>query len=202
MVTAIGTKNQFGGKPMESLKNVKKGTKVGLAVFLALNIFLLVVRLITLISGNVSEFGALHLFAGLIMIVAIIVYVFVDYKKPHGNLVRWLFLFFGFYLAFKVALNFTKDNLFAPSCILMLAALIITYISGRLDKIEKNKPLLVLTGVLFVIYWALKNFVSYSDGFVFHRFIGSFGNIFQLGAISFAYIARYEEHKAAGREDR
>ena len=77
---------------MDSFKNVKKGTKVGLAVFLTLNIALLVFRLVILLTNDVAEFGTLHLLAGTIMVAAILLYVFAAYKNPHGNLVRWLFL--------------------------------------------------------------------------------------------------------------
>ena len=187
---------------MGSFKNVKKGTKVGLFVFLALSVALFVYQVINLAAGGkVPFFVVMHVAALLVLIVAILLYVFVLYKKPHGNLLRYLFFFFGLYLAFQGTVDFQEANLFVPGCVNLLAALIVTYVSGRLNKIEKNQPLLLLVGVLLLIHWILYTFVCV-DYFKIDRLFGSLGDMIYLGALGFSYVARYEEHKAAGLEDK
>lgn len=186
---------------MGNFKNVKKGTKIGLFVFLALSVAMFVSKIINLFARDGFPYAVWYDSAALILIAALMLYVFVLYKKPHGNLLRYLFFGFGVYMAAMGVLDFMRD-LFVPACFRLAATLIITYVSGRLNKIEKNKPLLLVAGVFLLIYWCLYNFV-YSAGQISVRpLLGSLSTIIYLGAFSFAYVARYEEHKAAGLEDK
>ena len=177
---------------------MKTSIKTGLLVFLSLNVLSFIYSIIAIALGSKGPFGLWHDISTVVTVIVIMLYVFVLYKKPHGNSLRYLYFFFGLCLAFHGVLDILEGLLFLSGCMQVLAALIITYISGRLDKIEKNRPLLILVGILLFISWLSINFISDYAHFSVLRLLGSLNNPIQLGALGYAYAARYEEHKAAG----
>ncbi len=114
-------------------------------------------------------------------------------------MLRGLFFTFGVNLAVQCVLPKPVCNtlqIISSFCV-VLGALIVTYIAGRLNKIEKNKILLTVSGILLLgsCLWIIER------GFEIRRLINSFEPIIIHAALSFAYIARYEEHKTAGLEE-
>ena len=81
----------------------------------------------------------------------------------------------------------------------VLAALIIVYVSGRLNKIEKNKKLLALAGLLMFTHYIMPVF---KGNVVLNSLLGSVCPLLIMFALGFAYTARFEEHKAAGLEEK
>ena len=73
------------------------------------------------------------------------------YQKPHGNMVRYLMLIFGVYIAGSLI---TEVNAWhAPWPVIFsgsLAAMSIAYMAGRLNKYEKNKYVAVLSLILLL----------------------------------------------------
>lgn len=192
---------------MESYKNLTKNTRVGLAVSSILAVLTVLTQLgaipklinIGLINIGLIYSVAAAAFNAAVMGLLAMWYAFVGYKKPHGNVLRAVFFAFSVYLVFQSGLAYRSGTTPWTSYLLMFAALTVAYISGRLNKIEKNKKLLVFAGILMIVFALVKIFDGSANSF--SRIYGLFSSAILFAALSFAYIARYEEHKAAGLED-
>ena len=126
-------------------------------------------------------------------------YTIFGYKKPHGNMLKYLFIAFAVALILNVCLANIAENAIVMiiSVCSCLAALILMYVSGRFHKIENNRVLLVVAGVLLFAAMILPLFTS---SFIISGFFNSCTAPIMLLALGFAYTARFEEHKAAGLE--
>ena len=207
---------------MKDYENLKKGTKNGLLVTSILCVAMLILLLVNLIRGFISPApqimptpmgdqnpvgivipGSVHVILDIVLFVAVIIYAFVGYKKPHGDMLRIIFFGFSIYLLAYACIDFlTKPNYFGNSFV-ALSALIIAYISGRLNKLEKNRKLLIIVGILLCTAEIL-SFISNPhqiDLETIMVIICQSSSPIALAALGFAYTARYEEHKAAGLED-
>ena len=85
--------------------------------------------------------------------------------------------------------------------------MLVAYIAGRLNKLEKNKILLIVIGVALTVNIILGIIVRkpLMESFAFEILLPIFRHsiyLVVLAALGFAYTARYEEHKAAGLEDK
>lgn len=188
---------------MDTCNNLKKGTKIGLivmAVLICIGIVNLVLSFFIPADHNNPNVIA-QLIIGAVMYASIIVYAFFGYKKAHGNMLRTVFFVFG---VFIVASGIIGDPGLSEIHIKVcqfttgFAALLIGYIAGRLDRIEKNKILMMIAGVLMLIGRVI---VFVSDPSSIWRFVGVMEHLIVWASLGFAYVARYEEHKTAGLSD-
>ncbi len=126
-------------------------------------------------------------------------YTLFGYKKPHGNLLKYLFIAFAISLILNVCLTNIAESAITViiSLCSCLAALILMYVSGRFHKIEKNRILLIVAGVMLFAAMLLPLF---SGKFIISGCLNSCSAPIMLLALGFAYTARFEEHKAAGLE--
>ena len=199
--------NFFGGI-MEKDINLKRSTKVGLVVSVILAFVGLgfttynIVNL--LIDTPVKIPQLIRNSTNCVMFISILFYAFVGYKKPHGNMLRGLFFTFGAILALNImtlGLDATVSaSLFSTirnTCDIF-AALLIVYVSGRLNKVEKNKKLLFFSGVLLFIRYIMS---IIKGPFIFNSLIGSVCPMIVLAALGLIYVTRYKEHKEAGLID-
>ena len=189
---------------MKIFDNLSKKTKVGLIISIVLCVLLLIISAISI----VILFSAGRIAAGtrsclcFVMAIVTIWYATVGYKQPHGNALRFTYFAFSLGLALHAAVDSTKSEHFAAFILMLFAALIIAYISGRLNKVEKNKKLLILVG-LILLADAVIHFVMMDTSTVeFIRVVGYLTPMAYLFALGFAYTARYEQHKEAGLEDK
>ena len=188
---------------METYKNLKKGTKIGLIILAVLLVVLLVNNTFIVVKAfNAGRTGiAVVAIIDIVVCVIIMLYAFFGYKKPHGNLLKLVFFVYAISLALQGALDIAGKSHYITGGLFVLAALLIAYVAGRLHKIEKNKFILIFVGLLILAsviigYLNLPPFIGFSDIF------GSMTPIIIFAALSFAYVARYEEHKAAGLADK
>ena len=188
---------------MEAYKNLKKGTKVAIIV-MALLICVGVVNVIlsfsvTAGSGESNVFA--HIVSDAVMYVFIIAYALFGYKKAHGNSLRTVFFVFGAYIIVcgiikDPGLGEVQENI----CRVMsgLATLLIGYIAGRLDRIEKNRVLMVIAGA-FILVRCILVFAAFPCDII--RFFGVMEQLIIWASIGGTYAARYEQHKAAGLKE-
>lgn len=97
-----------------------------------LEIFATVVNFITI--PNHSIISAIQL----IICFPIVYYALVGYKKPHGNILKYTMIFFGF----SLLLNIHNGLILGVKSIVWICAismLLIGYISGRLHKFNQNR---------------------------------------------------------------
>lgn len=118
------------------------------------------------------------------------------YKKPHGNMVRYLLLILAFYIASSIIIMVERWDvswvIFAAS---NFAAVFIGYMAGRLNKFKKNIVLAVIISVLLLIksFWPVEELNFYSL-FVLDRTMP----VFMWLTVMLIYFFRYNEHKLAG----
>lgn len=128
-------------------------------------------------------------------------YALFGYKKTHGNLLKYLFIIFALSLILNVCFGNVAANtigMISAACT-CLAALILVYVSGRLNRIEQNRFLLLIAGILLLATTILPIIM---DGFNINGFFNACSSQIMILTLGFAYTARFEEHKAAGLEDK
>ena len=195
---------------MENKKKLGTGAIVGIIVLAVLSVAALVCSII----GPIKHYGYVDITPGfvawVIMFAAIIYYTFAGYKRPHGNLLRAIYILMSLTCLNGVIDSAKYMNLFEGNELNMqllivgldgICVLLIAYVGGRLDKIKKNYlPLILITAaqvvksVLFIsLYGAWSDLV---------RFVWNFSTCILWLDIAFAYILRYREHKEAGLTDK
>ena len=128
-------------------------------------------------------------------------YALFGYKKPHGNMLKYLYIAFAVGLTLSVCLGNVPENaiVMIVSVCSCLAALILVYVSGRFHKIEKNRVLLVVAGLLLFAAMLLP---LIAGSFFLNGLFNSCSAPIMLLTLGFSYTARYEQHKTAGLEDK
>ena len=189
---------------METYKNLKKSTKVGLIASLVLLVGCLAVEIPALVRaiGSGNLFFGLHAGIDFLMIVLVAFYALIGYKKPHGNLLRVVFVTFGTVTEIEVALGMQAESntlLMISNLCCCLAGILTVYIAGRLHKIEQNKILLAIAGLLLIGHAIVR---ALSIPGIQLSMLGLCVPFALLFVIAFAYVARYEQHKAAGLADK
>ena len=204
---------------MENYKNLKKGTKAGLVIVAVLCIVMLAFLSINLFRANPPvELSAppenmstapfvmpqsFSLIWDMAFLVLLLLYAFVGYKKPHGNMLRGLFFLFAVYLLVLSSIDFMmKSQDYIANGLVAFTSLLMAYVSGRLNKIEKNKVLLILAGIMLLVAEILSLVTGPMHMFDIVTIICKSTSVVTLAALGFAYTARYEQHKEAGLEDK
>ena len=207
---------------METYKNLKKGTKIGLIIsfiFVILGIGWMVFNLIStpklpaLPEGSAIGSGAQGVGPAsfvvpgwvkdavyLVLYLLTAFYALFGYKKPHGNLLKFVFFVFAITLVLNgIGGVDTSVVSLIVATFACLSALLLTYVAGRLHKVEQNRFLLVVTGALLLVSQILPSFYI---PFNFAPIGNALTPLIVLLTLGFAYTARYEEHKAAGLADK
>ena len=175
-----------------------KANKIALYAVLALNIVGLIGTVIMAIQHGLSHPGTI--IPVLIDYICILIYGFVGYKKPHGNLLRYLMMLCALNIACEAIYRIERyGKTYAYA--LVTAALVIIFISGRLDKIKKNAWLTVLALVIIAL-GLIVGTIHLKNGFSFISLVKHAGPFVQWVGISGIYFARYAEHKEAGLADK
>ena len=185
---------------MEKYKNLKKGTKVGLIISAILLAAVLVNNVFNIVpafnDGRISP--AVMAIIDDAMCVIIMLYAFFGYRKPHGNMLKFVFFAYAISLALQGTVDIAAKSLYISGDLCILAGLLVAFVAGRLHKIEKNKFILIFVGLLLLAKEIIF-FVTVPVSFVFLRKLFSrITPIIIFAVLSFAYAARFEEHKAAG----
>ena len=195
---------KLGGRLMDTYKNLKKRTKAGLFVSFALIIIGFVFSAMnSIMQIKDAPLGArLIIWSTSLMYLIVALYVFFGYKKPHGNMLKYTFIAFSFltvvkFFVFKPASSGFTYSMEIACCV--VAAMMITYMSGRLDKIKKNMVLMLIIGLLIVAGELVRVLMGSMFSVIF--FLNALSKPICWLALCFAYVARYEQHKAAGLED-
>ena len=182
---------------MDTFKNLKMSTKIGLVISVALCVLALVCEDICLISMfRTQPHTAVLVALRIAVILGALFYVLDGYKKPHGNALRTTYFLFAGFLGSVAISAYNGVNSFFS----MFAAIIVAYIAGRLHKIEKNRILLMIAGAALLAGQIFETVHANSTAPL--TVIRIFMPLFLFTALAFAYTARYEQHKAAGLEDK
>jgi len=165
------------------------------ALVVLIGVYTHVVELIKFIQS--PGWVMLVLNAGEILFYALLLYyVFAGYKKPHGNLLRHLMLAFALFIALHIVIAVGNTlGLIAR----IVAAMLITYMAGRLNKLRQNIVIMALVAILLFVT-SMNVFIEY--GFTSVHEICAFSGLFiQWLVFCAAYFVRYKEHKESGLMD-
>ncbi len=189
---------------MERYTNLKKGTEAGLFVSLIFVLLGIAFSIYSFITGFQGKPVGIQLHIGIVFLEYILIafYALFGYKKPHGNMLKYtmlLFVLLCMYESLMPGRPITTNVEYIANACIGLAAVLIAYMSGRLNKIEKNTCVMILVGVLFTASIVLMGLIHKT--FSFDSFARSLSMPICWLALCFAYTARFEEHKAAGLED-
>lgn len=128
----------------------------------------------------------------------LVYYAVLGYRKPHGNLLRYAMLLYSasllFYLNQIIMMSGGKAQPSAVICI--LAMMTVVYVSGRLNKFEKNKYLMPLVFLFLGAVFAISIKRRVNPGFF--SIAGSLCPVIEWADICLAYFLRYREHRDAG----
>ncbi len=167
------------------------------------NLFMLItVTLFVVLGIGFSAYYMLHFpndsfypLLNMCMYVFVATYAFCEYKTPHGNLMKYLFLLTAVYDILRVAIV-PKEGL---NILLTLAfctkIMLVSYMAGRLHKIGQNIALGIFNFLLAVAAFLSAVLVSG---------IGTEQLLLELNpsviwlTVFFTYLMRYQSHKEAG----
>lgn len=189
---------------MNTIENRYTGGKTGLvvtAVMAVLGLAGIAFDLLVLMPdavkmyGTADEFAWLHAAITLLMYSAVLLFAWGEYKSPFGNMKKNTMLFFSVCVMLQGIVPSSELTVVqaifqrAASC---AAAMMITYMAGRLNKLEKNKLLMVLIGLLIVIG---RCFAVFCAEFRFVKALDNLSEPLIWAVLCCGYIARYKEHK-------
>jgi|GEM_PF-601704 len=124
------------------------------------------------------------------------------YKKPHGNLLRYLMLLFGISLIPLILVSVPGSYISQILQIaLSIAVLFIGYMSGRLCKIQKNRKIAIIVFAVFVLRLIMMPvlFPTVNDPIML---LGPLSQVILWLAVCVVYFTRYQLHKEAGLQDK
>ena len=186
---------------MEKKSNGKTIALIVLGLLTALG---LVIEIITGIeySAYYSSGAYLSLATYSVTCVLLVYYAVAGYKKPHGNLLKYLFLLFticclGGILAVDAERTIygTVFNYIRGVVVVMTA-----YIAGRLDRYKQNVILMSIIGLLMLASSIVQ--LIPDPGTVLLGWFSCFTFFILWVDLMLAYILRYKEHKEAGLADK
>ncbi len=166
-------------------------TKKNMPVLIVTAVMLLVL-LIDLIELFTPE-NKLSIAFSIVGSLGAIYYGLVGYKKPNGNLMKFLFFAYGFAVGLYGV--YRADRYVPTSYLYFLSSAILIYISGRLDRRVQNTCLFVVAFVLELIGYICKCNVR---GEAFFSALRLADELYLLLALYAFYFIRYKEHKEAG----
>ncbi len=142
-----------------------------------------------------------NLIFAVLMVGVALYYMLYSYKKPHGNTLKNIFVLFACYLIIP-AVTSANAKIHLSFLIYFFGAVLIAFTGGRLSKFSKNKKLLLLVFVLFVINTVYRAITiePVADAAILTR-IGQWYIINEpiiLAVLCTSYITRFKAHKEAG----
>ena len=181
---------------MENKKELKLGYKIALIICSVLVLANLVVEIVEMTD---ITFNMVLPIIGILSMVAVLYYAYIGYKKPHGNLLRNAFFIYALLdAAYIIACPATAPKYMIT--IFMIEVVLITYMSGRLNKLNQNKIIIAIVGICTLVngvcYFVRTPSISIIQ--LFHAFSSFIG----WATLSVAYISRYEAHTEAGLADK
>ena len=177
---------------------LRKSQLIALIVILALNAYWLISDLIVF-SGHF----AFSIVATMLEIVIAVFYTLFDYKKPHGNLLKYLLLLhvvlYGIILVNSASYQPKYIN-----AIYFVKTVLISFMAGRLDHFKQNLIIcaIVLVCNIVISYYLLDMILIFGLPLNLVNFGSCIGCVTVWLAIADGYIIRYQLHKEAGLEEK
>ena len=175
---------------------MEKKQIIGSAVCVLLTVLGLIGSVYGLINGGILT-SAIHI----VMLLAVLYYAVSGYRRPHGNLLRYVTVLYAFSLLFSINQTAMKSAGHAQTGIVLyiLAIMGIMFVAGRLNKIKQNAFLMpaifALLAAAVILGYIKRPQVN------FFKILNTFSVLTVWIEICFSYFIRYKKHKEAGFEE-
>ena len=180
---------------MENKKELKIGYKIALIICSILVLVNLVIDVMQLVNGGDITMSIV----GVLSMIAALYYAYIGYKKPHGNLLRNAFFVYALLCSeFIVYASGVLER--SLTAIIMLEIVLISFMSGRLNKFKQNIAIIVVVGICS-LYFAINSLMNTQNLSIIGLF-SCFSSFIAWATLSVAYISRYDAHIEAGLEDK
>ena len=182
---------------MDSLKYKKILVYVVMGILSIVGIY---TQIIACIYGNSLSLIA-ETIATCVMFILIAFYAVSNFKVPHGNLLKYLFLTFAVMcfvglLATDPNSSSANGDLYVLQLLRGAVVILSTYMAGRLDRIKQNTVFAVICAILLLATSIKVLLLHKVYNLVFILFETNFFILWIDLVI--AYLFRYKEHKEAG----
>ena len=186
------------------MENKGNGKTIALIVLGMLTAFGLVVELINSIRYHADYTSGSFLNPATYIAACLLLfyYAVAGYKKPHGNLLKYLFLLFAVCCLGSILTVVTEQTALdiAFNYIRGVVVLLTAFVAGRLDHFKQNVILMSIIGVLMLASSITQIPAELGGDFI--SLFWCFTFFLQWVNLMFAYILRYKEHKEAGLTDK
>lgn len=127
----------------------------------------------------------------------VIYYLFIGYKKPHGNLLRIIFMLFAFTVLIQaIATANVSDN---AAYLVGTASIFIAYISGKLHKYKNNQVIATVALSLLLLGYAISLAQETSTDFILK--VTNLDLVVEWLALLAVYYVRFNLHVEAGKKE-
>ena len=185
----------------EEKYGLKTGQAIALFVILLLNIAWIICSTWfgIKVNGNIT----LTQIVNIVMFAVTVYYVCYSYKKPHGNLMRYLILCSAAFSAIRSIILIFEYPIYI-AVVSYLIIILKSYMAGRLDHYKQNVIIsaVILVGQCLMTYYLIDLFAGSGLPLTFIYVVSAFGPVILWLAIAASYIFRYKEHKEAGLVDK
>ena len=146
---------------------------------------------------------ALTQIVNIVMFAVTVYYVCYSYKKPHGNLMRYLVLCSAVFSAIRSIISDFEYPIYITA-VSYLIIILKSYMAGRLDHYKQNVIIsaVVLVCQCLMVYYLIDLFTIAGLPLTFVYVVSALGPVILWLAIATSYIIRYNPHKEAGLEDK
>lgn len=182
---------------------MEKKYKISLTINIIIILFGFVSTIINTIGwlmrdGDINTFTTACV--DILLYVCIAYYTLKGYKKPHGNLLKYMMLLFAFMIVVSLkALEFLSIKEMMLFC---FAVGLICYMAGRLNKFNEVKiiSLVVMLLLLHCCHAQVSAMSTFMDLAITTRF-NFYAKVIIWMALTTSYFTRYLQHKEAGLQD-
>lgn len=185
---------------MKEKLTTKQKIVLGLMVlFVAFGIFT------SLVTIKIGSYYIVPATLNILIYIVMAFYALVAYSKPHSNFLKYVLMLYALSVLF-FALQ-SVNNSFVFSLLMGINALLVAYMSGRLVKLRKNKIVIGIVIVIFVIDIVITEttpaFIDTINSLdtAFDKFIYAalpFSKLIQFVPLAYSYVVRYHQHINAG----
>ena len=181
------------------------GSFIGVIILTIISIIVAYAKISLTLSHYLTILTGIELATFVLVFLFVAYYAISGYKKPHGNLMRYMFGLFALN-CLCLALNEVEtiyDSMYYKLIFIGIAAVVAilsVYVGGRLNKLKENLVIIIAITLLLAfrcVYHCLTDRVVFGA----LQILMNFSTFIVWIDIVFAYVLRYKEHKEAGLVD-
>ena len=165
---------------------------------------LLLAEIANLVYDSITRTLFTYNLLSLIEIIGVALYVFWLYKIPHGNMLKYAMLLSALSIVVhSVSAIYQHGDMPVEVFPPILAACLLFYVAGRLNRIEQNKYLLPIIVIVLLVSCIIEwTHISTNTVNMVSKYLKVPRHFISVLTLMIAYFVRYKEHKEAGLIDK